>query len=485
MSAMISIDFGNSYTKVAVRPTANKAAKLMTDKSLTLDEWNVCIPTLAACMEQRGTERWFFGNEVMQQSSGTSRLRVFRNWKPRFFKGVETHLARRVRAPMESAHSSGVFSMLTEEQWSGIKTHLNLPESARAAIEMVMRKDEGTAPSGSGEETDIDAKQIGLGFFRWLADFVGPFCEKQGLGRISELPVRISLPSFGAATKAEMLLREILEESGWMPAERAPALPEPLANSIGAFSEGRNSVHRPTGRADMPHYGRMFENTGLLRAMRDATLHGGPKTAWAMIADLGGYTADFAMVCLDLEDIDAPVEGTMDGKPRTATYSEPIGVTTLDRRVRRLLDHTKAAAMDELQQDPDQRRLETFHRTVYGGKTRVYRLRQAVIGEGGEHERIQSCVHEFGVEVADYAEKFLEIHQYDRIDDLILTGGGSMIPAVRDELNKRLKRYSVRKTHMYLEPGTKAPSNFHALEPLLVRGATALGGASVYFDFAQ
>ena len=69
----------------------------------------------------------------------------------------------------------------------------------------------------------------------------------------------------------------------------------------------------------MPHYGVMFENTGLLQVIRQAILADGPKVSWVMIADLGGYTLDFAMVALDLEDIDSRFVGKVGELPRIAT----------------------------------------------------------------------------------------------------------------------------------------------------------------------
>ena len=194
----------------------------------------------------------------------------------------------------------------------------------------------------TSEETDLDIKFIGLGFFRWLKGFVDPVCKKLRLGPLEEIPVRVTLPSFGSASKSELLLRDILEEAGWRIDTKMPTLPEPLANAIGTFTEGLNATHKPKGAFQiMPHYGLMFEKTGLLQVIREAILADGPKVSWVMIADLGGYTLDFAMVGLNLEDIDSRFEGMVDGYPRTATHSEPIGVTTLDRRVGELLSPQK------------------------------------------------------------------------------------------------------------------------------------------------
>ena len=86
MSPMICIDFGNTYTKVAIRPNANARSDVLTDAALSFDELNMCIPTLAGRVQKNGKESWFFGNDVLQYRANTPGLTVFRNWKPCFLK---------------------------------------------------------------------------------------------------------------------------------------------------------------------------------------------------------------------------------------------------------------------------------------------------------------------------------------------------------------------------------------------------------------
>jgi hypothetical protein len=71
------------------------------------------------------------------------------------------------------------------------------------------------------------------------------------------------------------------------------------------------------------------------------------------------------------------------------------------------------------------------------------------------------------------------------VQELILTGGGSNIPAVRDALLKAasaLPGNAVVKTHA---PGLKktfANTPVGDLKDKFSRGASALGGASIYFE---
>ncbi len=485
MPAMISIDFGNSYTKVAIRPDSESAAGLMKDPSLTLDELNVCVPTLAARLGGPSSGNWSYGTDVMRHSETTAGLTVFRNWKPDFFRGSEagpTMAAARDPVPALSGAARQAFR---DDEWAAMRDAHGFADADRPIIEAMRRPKPTLEPIPAAEETGEETRSIALGFFRWLREeLVDPACKKVGLKSADGIPTRISLPSFGGATKAELLLCEILDEAGWTPDEKAPALAEPLANAIGTFTEGLNATHRPRQRV-MPNYGRMFASTGLLQAMRKATLADGPKVAWAMIADLGGYTIDFAMVGLLLDDIDSRIEGEIDGKKRSAHTSKPLGVSALDERVRRELGPAKAEAFAAIASDPDQQRLKAFHSKVYGS-LRPYSLgRRGTIGTGEEMHRIRDVVDDFAEEIAGYAEAFLEANQYDTIDDLILTGGGSMIPAVRKALRDRMSPYGWAKTHMYFEPAATLTARSHRLDERMLRGATALGGASVYFDFAD
>jgi molecular chaperone DnaK (HSP70) len=123
------------------------------------------------------------------------------------------------------------------------------------------------------------------------------------------------------------------------------------------------------------------------------------------------------------------------------------------------------------------------------GKTHRYTLKSTTIGDTpAEKKVVGDVVQKFAEDTADAVETFLEVHQYEEIDDLILTGGGTLIPKVRDALCARLSKYAPRglKVHTHFAdgetiPGAKQP---HKLPLELVRGATAVGGASVYFDFA-
>lgn len=426
MSAIVTIDFGNSYSKVGIRTDQSADSQPATDESLVWDEeLNVCIPTAAAHAKRLGRSRWFYGVDLRKLPSNANGVTVHRNWKPAFFDEAETDL----------------------------------------------------------KPAQID--EIGVGYFRWLKDFINPVLEQMGFENVNDVEARITLPSFGSQTKAERRLISVLNEAGWKSPEIAPSLPEPVANAIGVFSGGKNVMWQPVEYEDdlYPNYAKMFGGTEFFERMGSHPLNGQPNLHWVMMADLGGYTFDCAMVGFDLNTLDIPRNEKVGGKKRFATHSEPIGVSELDMRLRESLPSAKLETLEGILEEMDQQRLERFHKTIYQNQDAYIARGDVTIGEGSEMNDIQDVVQGFANEVADLAEKFIEIHQYPRVDELILTGGGCNIPAIRETLCKRLERYRYANAYVPSMAEEHLPYNYRRVEPLQVRAATALGGCSVFFDY--
>ena len=127
------------------------------------------------------------------------------------------------------------------------------------------REKKKTAPS----QVAADVKGIAQGFFRWLRDFVDPYCRLKKLGSVESIPVRITIPSFGVNTaNATLILNEILSANGWNMAVVDPVLAEPVANMIGTISGGKNWVwtvpkppfQRLANLANVPRF-RAFQGT--------------------------------------------------------------------------------------------------------------------------------------------------------------------------------------------------------------------------------
>lgn len=442
MNERLCIDFGNSFTKVAVRKDPDSTAELLTDKGVTTDSLNACVPTVAA---QHTDGRWFYGLELDILSAYDSEgLTVYRNWKPEFFKAPLHHL-------MPGSVS-------------------NLPKKRGRPKKVV------SPPA-------LDHYAMGVGYFRWLRHFWDGACIKVTGQPCAQVPVRVTLPSFGAQSGAELKLKNMLIEAGWNFDDSFPVLPEPLANVIGALSNGCNHRNPRGSNAD---YGQMFRATGLFQRMRRHFEHGGSPVAWTLVVDVGGYTTDFAMLGIDLVLLSAELAREVEGKPGLKHKSIALGIADLDRRVNSVLSETKSKAFARLCDNPSSSSLDNFHANVYGDLVTRQAVRGApVIGEtAAERKAIREVISQFAGEVADGTEEFLSHYNYDRIDDLILTGGGTLIPEIRDTLMTRLKYYKYEVAHCHIPEGVVANPPLRRLSRQLPRGGTAIGGTSLYFDYA-
>jgi Tfp pilus assembly PilM family ATPase len=164
-----------------------------------------------------------------------------------------------------------------------------------------------------------------------------------------------------------------------------------------------------------------------------------------------------------------------------AHYSEPMGIADLDRRVRAALPEEQQSAFDDMANASDPR-IENFHRLFYA-TLRPFRSGGVRIAEGAEIESVKAAVDGFAEEVALSAERFLDMHQFQRVDQLLVTGGGFNVPAVRDALVAKLDSFELQRVYRPVSRLETSLDGRHAsLGSTLVRGATALGGASVYFE---
>ena len=362
-----------------------------------------------------------------------------------------------------------------------------------------------------GEENG-DFLKLGRDYFKWLRRSVESMCHRAGLDGLDGQRVRITRPALSGAGRADMLLVEMLEEAGWEmhTAARTRTLAEPLANAVGVFSDGRDSVLRNRG-APASHDPGMFQGSGLLAQMRLRLLGGGDSEPHAQIVDVGGFTTDCGLLTFQLDALYETLEGYDSSQVRHQSF--PMGVADLDRMVLDAFDSQSRDQLGELFNDARQTRLEDFHGKVYGighdldgrndsawseaGENGLYSLKRRRIGKGADAHAVRERFEQFGRQVADEVSGFLGGHD-DAIHDLILTGGGMRIPEVRRAVACELRPFGVRTTHMYwasVRPGqsehedwgddTDAASRHRRLDRNLLRGATALGGASVCFDFVD
>jgi len=417
--SLLSIDLGNAYTKIAIRRELGEDARLAQDASLGLDGGlGISIPTVAAHAVRQGRDRWWFGTDVARLPDDNPNLQVFRNWKPHLLAGPN----------------------------------------------------------------DLH-RGLAVGYLRWLReDFLPPVLERLDLS-FDELGTRLAVPALSLDEGTQHSLLGILMEAGFEPAQIAPLVVEPVTNAIGVFSRGRNIVWQAEpSAAPRPQIGKMFEDSTFLDAVRARTLEKSDRADhWTLLVDLGAFTVDCAMIGFDVEELDTPLDGELAGRARLSSKSWPTGVGELDNRLVAHLPEDKARGLDRVLAHPDARRLEAVHQNLYGLRQPYVLPSGVVLGEARDTDLIETVLWSFAAEIANHVEEFLADGGYDRVDTLILTGGGLFVRPVSDRLCARMAQFGIQ--GVYLPgPSTHLPLG-GTLSPELVRGGTALGGGSIYFDF--
>ncbi|MEO0447788.1 MAG: hypothetical protein AAF191_17095, partial [Verrucomicrobiota bacterium] len=297
----LCIDFGNSFTKLALRVDRDQPSDYLRSSELDYDRGlNLCIPTMAVRVVEGNRERWFFGADALDVQPYTTGATYFRDWKRDFFAETETELDGSDRAGRRGNKSATI------------------------------------------EELDVIAR----GFFRWVREFAEEVMRERGFGSLDEVSTRISIPSFSLGTEVEYRLLSILGQAGFHVASCQPSLPEPLANAIGVFTDGRNVVKERESDLDMEG---MFWGTRLQEIMqgREDGMSGAPRAFWTLIADLGAYTLDFAMLGFSTTDPRRTLRTTFYGRERFGVWSEPLGISDLYRRIRDGLYPAKRPVFDE------------------------------------------------------------------------------------------------------------------------------------------
>jgi len=438
-SQVLSIDFGSAYTKLAVRMGWDDEAVLIRDTPVASRDSAFCIPSVVACVERSGKEEWLIGAAAANQLPGKG-IRVYRNWK------------------------AGLFSEKTLSQDGGGGLALG--------------------SDCSGEE----CVQIGVRFFRALRKSLSqmPFDEE-----VTGLPVRVCIPRLGEGNSGEQRITVILKEAGWQVGSPRPAVYEPESNALGVLSRGRNATWIPLPMDFMPWRGRsvhlrdMLEPSGLntaFRQMRDC--YG------VLVVDIGAFTTDFGYVRFD-----SSFRTDDWNRPTIIQRSYELGINELDRSVlQELRPEAREAIRTSSAGDWDSHKI-----TLYKGDDVAFRNPRGgvlVIGQGDEGKAIKKALRQFADRVDQARMDFYEKARPDAIDAVHFTGGGAMIDLVRQVLTKRVEQEGVSRVYDLLDEeearrtirSRKGHADAGAIEARarqnqeLVRGGSAIGGCSVFFE---
>ncbi len=107
-----------------------------------------------------------------------------------------------------------------------------------------------------------------------------------------------------------------------------------------------------------------------------------------------------------------------------------------------------------------------------------------VVGGPADSEAVQASLGQFANRVAEETTRFCEPLKPASMEELILTGGGSNIPLVREAIFKATAAcgHTFVKSHAPDLKRTKNGPPVDNLDDHFARGSSALGGASIYYE---
>ncbi|MDF1752913.1 MAG: hypothetical protein P1U89_09085 [Verrucomicrobiales bacterium] len=420
MRPAISIDFGAAYTKIALRKEPDSTTQLLNHEKLRLDEGHVCIPSIVAWRES--DDRWIFGGDAVDIQAGNG-IHVFRNWKPVLF------------APPEEA--------LDPQSSIGRLFYYNL---------------EG----GDVEWPPI--KKLAVKYFEWLLGVMLP--ALLDFNELEDPVLRISIPDFSDDSLYAFEMEEVLLEAGW----NSPLVcceAEPRTNFTGALSQGRNAMMTTESGTYMPDIDVIFSGSGMIDYVKLTEDEDAIVGYTMLLVDIGAYTTDFAMVA-----IDGGAGGSM---PPCEAHSVAYGIEMLDNLVKHGLPDEKTEIIEKLSATDR----EAFRRTVYS-EGRSWSINNVTIGDAVDREIVEKCINGLATRIALEINTFMDQFAVTKVNEVVLTGGGSNIPRMVQKIADQLADKGVETFHASSTPDVGSAKTV-LLSQQVVRGSSAIGGASVLF----
>jgi hypothetical protein len=211
---------------------------------------------------------------------------------------------------------------------------------------------------------------------------------------------------------------------------------------------------------------------------RRAVFHDEKANHCVLVIDIGAYTTDFAFLRFDLDDEEKA--------PAIICQSWALGVEQLDHEFLRRLPETKAAYIARVE---PRRREELKHALYVEEAPQGYRLGNNVTIGGARSEvmALRDCIRAFAKRACKLLDRFIDENNLTEVHEVVLTGGGNMIPRLTLSVIKAILKRELGMRLLHTPDTVKqAPPNpyyHHAhLDTSLVRGSSAIGGASIYYE---
>lgn len=435
--AVLAIDLGSAYTKIAVREGWSTKTALVQGLRLAPKDLPYCVPSAIAKVNDGAAESWLIGVDAASLRPGAG-VAIFSNWK------------------------AGLFS----------------------------KTGKGQVLEGTNQRplTHEECVALAVRFFRQLREEIR---HLQSDDDLMAMPVRVSVPNLDNGISADELITRILQEAGWQPARNRPSLFEPESNALGLLTRGKNDTWNPPGLPFSPLPGRsvylphMFESH-MMRAFREGGMGDQRARYGVLVTDIGAFTTDFGFVCFDSS------VWTKDdwNKPDVTTQSVDLGIRELDRTVVQTLSAQGQSAV----KGAPIAEWENHKVELYAGSPQQLRApNQQVVTVGAGHEKkaIQEAIRAFADKVWSARVDFIRQVPF-RVHAETLSGGGAMISTIRAVLVERMRRDEGRIVHDLIDPAEPSSVLGDASQRdldkrrranlELIRGGSAVGGCSVFFE---
>jgi hypothetical protein len=466
------IDFGSAYTKVALRRDPTASSTLLACEGA---EFDLCVPTVVA-MDQRGAKpRFEFGDRATGIKAGSG-IHVFTNFKKDLFLDPAPALDNPALPPLDALLQSDEFAALAAKYFVP-STHVAALRSMTEAARTLFARPEERAVSVEAHR-QTNAARVALQFFGWLRTQVLSACAKldaPGL-KFEDFPVRVAVPALVGDDPAQhsacKLLREALRRAGWPLHPDQLFVTEPESNAVGVLTKGANLL----SRAARINLGEMLGKGPL-----NTVLKGDPNypTYRALVIDVGAFTTDIASLHVDTGG--KPYDPVIGAGFALRATSERLGASDLEAMLPKAFPGAKRAWLEQTSRKEFMAVLQ-----VVLGEGRSYRVPGlGFVGGDDDRESIQACLDEFGKRLIEAVTRFCDGLEPAQMQEFILTGGGSSTPAVRDALiaAAQVNGHKFVKFHATdLKRGKPGSPLVDRLDAQFARGASALGGASIYFE---
>jgi len=331
----------------------------------------------------------------------------------------------------------------------------------------------------------FDARKVELvwvagNFFKWLLERL----TNLGINCDDSCRVRVTIPALKRIEEHKEALVQCLKLNGWP--DTIEVVVEPRANVIGVFSGGRNVVSASGQISYQPTFGNA-DGTGpselryVFEEIRRYALRTRKKRHMqTSVVDFGSFTLDVANQTLDLNVIDHktfPLEDVSADSWEVGVIEDIDGPCSADLFARHGVDG------DTLSFEVK----ESAKVTLYSGEPYALQQGRVTLGESDSDKALVASV------IDKYCHKvWSKIHGHCHDSEIvILTGGGTCIPRVREYFDKKLKQAGVANVVAFSVSrisgaGTRRHDRLCEWQSSgegLGRLATGLGGASIAYGF--